>query len=172
MAMRNSDDVLKVLRLGHSFVRNLKSFISQNMPELNFNVKLDPKEVMIQFSGKSGASVDSLSACQLRDIDDFEPHLVILDIGTNNLAHPTIDPEQLASAMVQLVNTLIIFNATVTINQPKFCSGHCSACLGIIANFSVGNIWRFFIAQIGRNVNISGLFYSSHCSFTVIFTAL
>ena len=107
MATRNSDDVLKVLLLGHLFVCNLKSFIWQYMPELNFNLKLDAKEVMIQFSGKSGASVVSLRACQLSDIDDFEPHLVILDIGTNDLAHPTIDPEQLASAMVQLINTLI-----------------------------------------------------------------
>ena len=99
--------VLKCLILGHSFVRNLKTFIGSNLPQYNYTLKLDPKEVMVQFSGKSGANVESLKTCQLADVEDFEPELVILDIGTNDLCLSTYDPSKLASAILSLVKSLI-----------------------------------------------------------------
>ena len=60
MDARASDEVLKTLLLGHSFVSHFKSFVRSRIPELNFNLNLDPKEVMIQYSGKPGATVESL----------------------------------------------------------------------------------------------------------------
>ena len=99
--------VLKCLILGHSFVRNLKNFIGSNLSSFNYTLKLDPKEVMIQFSGKSGANIESLKELQLGDVQDFEPELVILDIGTNDLCLSTCDPVKLASAIVGLVDFLI-----------------------------------------------------------------
>lgn len=62
---------------------------------------------MIQYSGKPGATVESLKECQLSVVEDFEPHLVILDIGTNDLALPSSSPEKLASAIAELVHTLL-----------------------------------------------------------------
>ena len=73
--------MLKCLILGHSFVCNVEIFIGSNLPQYNYTLKFDPKEVIIQFSGKPSATVESLKACQLADIKYFEPELVILDIG-------------------------------------------------------------------------------------------
>ena len=107
MDARTSDEVIKTLLLRHSFVTQFKSFVRSRIPELNFNLNLDPKEVMIQYSGKHGATVESLKECQLSVVEDFEPHFVILDIGTNDLALPSSSPEKLASAIVELVHTLL-----------------------------------------------------------------
>ena len=103
----SSESVLKTLILGHSFVRHFKNFIKSRMPDYNFTLKLDPREVMIQYSGKSGATVGSLRLCQLPDVKDFEPQLVILDIGTNDLSHPSGNPEKLALDIEKLVDTLL-----------------------------------------------------------------
>ena len=60
---------------------------------------------MVQFSGKSGATIESLKRTQLSDVRDFELEIVILDIGTNDLS--TCSPGQLASAIAALVETLL-----------------------------------------------------------------
>ena len=99
--------MLKCLILGHSFVRNLKIFIGSNLPQYNYTLKLNQKEIMIQFSSKPSPTVESLKACQLADIEYFEPELVILDIGTNELCHATYEPSKLASAILSLVDILI-----------------------------------------------------------------
>ena len=99
--------VLKCLLLGHSFVNNFKKFIRSNPSEFNFTLNLDPKEVMIQFSGSPGANVESLKSSQLSIVEDFEPELVILDIGTNDLCFTNADPIKLASTIDNLVDTLI-----------------------------------------------------------------
>ena len=57
---------------------------------------------MIQYSGYPGASVDALIQLGLSDVYDFEPDLVILDIGTNDLS--SSPPEKVANAIVFLVN--------------------------------------------------------------------
>ena len=62
---------------------------------------------MIQFSGKPSATVESLKACQLADVEYFEPELVILDIGTNELCLATYALSKLASAILSLVDILI-----------------------------------------------------------------
>ena len=77
------------------------------MPEYNFTLKSDPRGVMIQCSGKSGATVDSVKECQLLDVEDFEPELAILENGTNDLPLPAYDPEKLASATEKLADSLI-----------------------------------------------------------------
>lgn len=104
---QTSTYVLKTLILGHSFVRHFKNFIKSRLSEYNFTLNLDPREVMIQYSGQSGATVDSLRARQLSDVKDFEPELVILDIGTNDLSLPTCNAEMLTSAIEKLIDTLL-----------------------------------------------------------------
>ena len=76
----SSESVLKTLILGHSFVRHFKNFIKSRMPEYNFTLKLDPREVMIQYSGKSGATVDSLRLCQLPDVKDLNHSSLFLTL--------------------------------------------------------------------------------------------
>lgn len=47
-----------VLVVGHSFILNLKNFIRQNNYLMNLN--LDPKEVMVQYSGIRGGTISSM----------------------------------------------------------------------------------------------------------------
>ena len=60
---------------------------------------------MIQYSGYSGASVHSLQERGLTDVSDFEPELVILDIGTKDFSHSS--PQAEASAISALVDKLL-----------------------------------------------------------------
>lgn len=96
---------VKVQIFGHSFVSRFKTFIRKNSSDFNFNLNLNKQEVMIQYSGYPGASVQSLASRGLGDIEDFEPELVILDIGTNDLAYKSA--EEVASSIKSLVDTLI-----------------------------------------------------------------
>lgn len=60
---------------------------------------------MIQNSGYPGASVNSLASWGLSAVADFEPDLVILDIGTNGLSSKS--PDAVATAISDLVDDLI-----------------------------------------------------------------
>ena len=90
--------VLKAMLIGHSYVRHLIKCVKQRSREFTFTLNLDPKDVIKQFSGESGATVDSLTNYQLRDIEDFEPDIVI-DIGTDDLSLPSLGPETLTSQL-------------------------------------------------------------------------
>ena len=85
---------------GHSFISYFKRFIRTNASDFDYNLNLDKREVMIQFSSYPGASVEGSS-----DVYDFEPDLVILDIGTKDLS--SSPPETVANAIVSLVNSLL-----------------------------------------------------------------
>ena len=75
------------------------------MPLISINLNLDKREVMIRFSGYPGAMVKALIQRGLSENYDFEPDLVILDIGTNDLS--SSPPETVANAIVSLVNSLL-----------------------------------------------------------------
>ena len=90
---------------GHSFITHFKRFIRTNASDFDYNLNLDKREVMIQYSGYPGASVEALIQRGLSDVYDFEPDLVILDIGTNDLS--SSPPEKVANDSVSLVNSLL-----------------------------------------------------------------
>ena len=90
---------------GHSFITNFKRFIRTNASDFDYKINLDKREVVIQFSGYPGASVEALIQLGLSDVYDFEPDLVILDIGSNNLS--SSPPETVANVIVSLVNSLL-----------------------------------------------------------------
>ena len=79
MAARTS-----VLVLGHSFVR--RAFDYMQTKDLR-NLNLPSEHFIVTFSGRGGASLDVMSA--LYTDCGFTPDLVILDIGTNDLASVT-----------------------------------------------------------------------------------
>ena len=97
--------VVKVQLFGHSFISPFKRFIRTNASDFDYNLNLDKLEVMIRFSGYPCASVKALIQRGLSDVYDFEPDLVILDIGTNDLS--SSPPETVANAIVSLVYSLL-----------------------------------------------------------------
>ena len=62
---------------------------------------------MVQYSSLPGANVQSLRDSRLTDVKDFEPDIVILQIGTNDLADPKCTHDMLVSAIKDLVDTLL-----------------------------------------------------------------
>ena len=62
---------------------------------------------MVQYSSLPGANVQSLRDSRLTDVKDFEPDIVILQIGTNDLADPKCTHDMLVSARKDLVDTLL-----------------------------------------------------------------
>ena len=90
---------------GHSFITHFKRFIRTNASDFDYNLNLDKREVMIQFSGYPGALVEALIHWGLSNVYDFEPDLVVLEIGTNDLL--SSPPETVANAIVSLVNSLL-----------------------------------------------------------------
>ena len=102
-----SSMVYKILLLGHSFISHFKRFVKASRPYFNFSLNLDPREVMVQYSSLPGANVQSLRDSRLTDVKDFEPDIVILQIGTNDLADPKCTHDMLVYARKDLVDTLL-----------------------------------------------------------------
>lgn len=78
---KRTTDPVKVLIVGHSFIANLKSYVRRNFSsKINFSLGLDPKEIMTQYSDRRSGSFD-----QIESVQDFDPHIVVLLLGSNDL---------------------------------------------------------------------------------------
>ena len=99
--------VYKILLLGHSFISQFKRFVKNNQTHFTYSLNLDPREVMVQYSSLPGATVTAIRKKRLSDVEDFEPDMVILQIGTNDLADDQCTHETLISAITDLVDTLL-----------------------------------------------------------------
>lgn len=95
----------RILVLGHSFIVRLKSFLKRNVAEHNFTLNLDPAQFMIQYSGRSGANVEKLRS-DLEIVADFEPTVIVLQIGTNDLCNSFKSIEDVAGSIFALAEHL------------------------------------------------------------------
>ena len=97
-------NVPKVLILGHSFVKRLYQDISRGFDDradLNFGLE---GSLSVHFYGVGGRTVDKLRAFDLGIINSLSPEIVILEIGTNDLAN--LPPEMVSSALDDVVQFL------------------------------------------------------------------
>ena len=99
--------VRKILLLGHSFISHFKRFLKTNLNTFSYSINLNPREVMVQYASCPGATVEKLERTCMSDVEDFEPDVVVLQIGTNDLADPTCTPEKLVKKITGLVRTLL-----------------------------------------------------------------
>ena len=81
---------VKILVMGDSFIANFKEFLKKNWEEYSISLNLHLREVMIQYSSKRGGTVQKLQTHQLQDVTDFEPDIVFLQIGSNDLCDEPI----------------------------------------------------------------------------------
>lgn len=97
--------VPKVLILGHSFVKRLSRDISRGIdPRMDLNFGLEG-DVSIRLSGVGGRTVEKLRRFDLSNISSFAPDILILEVGTNDLAH--LAPEVVGSAIDDLVHLIL-----------------------------------------------------------------
>ena len=73
----------------------------------------------MQYSSLPGATVTAIREKRLSDVEDFDPDMVILQIGTNDLADDQCTHETLISAITDVVDTLLYTYATSL--SCKFC---------------------------------------------------
>lgn len=94
----------KIQILGHSYVTRLKHFIARS-EKLQFDFGFQVKH-LVQYSGMPGAKVTTLRR-NLGAVSDFEPDILFLVIGTNDLYDPANTPESVSASILDLVDTLL-----------------------------------------------------------------
>ena len=93
-----------VLVLGHSFVRRLKQDIAHSF-DARAKADFDLGQSTVLFMHEvCGRTVSKLRGYDIFEVEKFRPEVVILEIGTNDLAK--IGPEVVGSAIDDLVDYL------------------------------------------------------------------
>ena len=99
------DNTANILILGHSFVRRLQTFLTEHHDRraaLNMNL---PHE-NISFLGIGGRTVSKMLSFDLDKIKAFQPKVIILELGTNDLCVVGQRPESVGSDIEHLVQVL------------------------------------------------------------------
>ena len=97
---------LRILILGHSFIRRLRSFIERNHEydlSLDFNLT---EHVVVGWHGVGGRTVQKINQYDLDVVESFRPDIVFLQVGTNDLTHANLTPVLVGSAIEDLVRLL------------------------------------------------------------------
>ncbi|MES9971265.1 MAG: SGNH/GDSL hydrolase family protein [Candidatus Thiodiazotropha sp.] len=101
-------DPIRVLIVGHSFIANLKNYIRRNLSsEINYALGLHPKDVMIQYSDRRGGSLSTFRQHQLESVHDFEPHIVVLQLGSNDLCNRQTTVENFTNDYHSVIKDLL-----------------------------------------------------------------
>ena len=91
-----------MLILGHSLIRRLNSFITDST-HLDHRFMIH-EAAQFKWYGVGGRTVEKTIRCDLHVVESFVPHIVILQLGTNDLSH--LDPLVAASEIEDLVSIL------------------------------------------------------------------
>ena len=101
-----SSSPLKVVILGHSFVRRTSDYINQDKSGALHNFGLSPTTHTISFISRPGGKARNMKNAYSQ-IQAIEPDLVLLDIGTNDLQSSS--PSVLVSQVYNIFRTLVYF---------------------------------------------------------------
>lgn len=96
----------RILVLGHSFVWRMNKFITETtFPCVDRHFHLTDA-VPISFHGIGGRTVDSLRASDLHAVSAFNPTVIILEIGSNDLCDPNSAAPEIAANILRLIQIL------------------------------------------------------------------
>ena len=98
---------LKVLIMGDSFIANFKTFLKDHQEEFSYSLNLPLSQVMVQYSSLRGGNVEKLQTYRLEDVEDFEPDIVLLQIGSNDLCDMNSTPESVAKSIIDLADKFV-----------------------------------------------------------------
>ena len=98
----------RVLVLGDSFIRRLRLFVGSHSPNFHLGFNLHFRAVF-KWRGFGGRTVAKtiqhvLHHCYIIVVASFQPHIVILQLGCNNLT--SCEPVHVGSAIDDLVKLL------------------------------------------------------------------
>ena len=94
----------KVLVLGHSFVKRLKSDLDKNFNHRASRTFGLVGTAQVHLQGTDGRTVGKLQPYNLHVVRQLMPDIVVLEVGTNDL--PSVAPEVVGSSIEDLVVTL------------------------------------------------------------------
>ena len=99
------DNTSNILILGHSFVRRLQTFLPEHQDRrAAHNMNLPHENV--SFLGIGGRTVSKMLSFDLEKIKAFQPKVIILELGTNDLCVVGQRPESVGSDIEHLVQVL------------------------------------------------------------------
>ena len=93
-----------ILILGHSFVSKLRTYAHLNHGNINMGAPLD--KVTVFMRGIPGAYLSGIMQ-EVDLIQELRPKLVILQIGSNDLSSPTVNPVSLAEEIIQFAQLIL-----------------------------------------------------------------
>ena len=118
-----------LLVIGHSFIRRLRDFLAHSRTNGNaFGADLDLRDDFrtVIFHGVGGMTLDQLRA-ETDLIKETAPQALVIQIGTNDLAHTKCNPVELANDIIKFAQMLVFrgFVSHVVIGQilPRVISG-------------------------------------------------
>ena len=102
----SSQDTLRILLLGHSFVWRLAQFAAEaTIPCISSDFHLmGPSSV--QFYGIGGRTLTKLRQFDLSLVAQFKPTILLLEIGSNDLINPRLEATDLATNIFRLAQQL------------------------------------------------------------------
>ena len=99
------DNTANILILGHSFVRCLQTFLTEHHDRRAAHHMNLPHE-NISFLGIGGRTISKILSFDLDKIKAFQPKVIILELGTNDLCVVGQRPESVGSDIEHLVQVL------------------------------------------------------------------
>lgn len=96
----------RILVLGHSFIWRLKRFMTNStLPCVEPDFALPPS-TLLRFHGVGGRTVPALRRHDLSVVAAFNPTIIVLEIGSNDLCDPNLTVLTLATNILHLINLL------------------------------------------------------------------
>ena len=110
----NTHDVPRVLIVGHSFISRLRTDIQVNRRlHSNFNLI----QCTVRCCGISGARIDTIMQ-NYTCLSDYKPHIVLLQIGGNDICNHHLHPETLA---FHIINFMTMLRTNYNVSQGIIC---------------------------------------------------
>ncbi|XP_061192120.1 uncharacterized protein LOC133200319 [Saccostrea echinata] len=96
---------VKVVILGHSFIRRLRDFVFAT-PDF-YNLRLYPSHFSVEFRARGGLTIRQLANCSSL-INFVDQDVCFLQIGSNDLCDASLPVKDIANAITSFASFLII----------------------------------------------------------------
>lgn len=91
----------------HLFVRRIINFLKNNAGNSSSNEQFDlKKSCLVELIGKGSRTVERLMRYDLRATRARKPDILVLEIGSNDLCDPSVDPEILGGTIIAFMDVL------------------------------------------------------------------
>ena len=101
---------IRIAVTGHSFVRHLLLFIDNdedNLDRYNRGFNLYRENCETEFIYKSGCNIPQFVSHLEAQVIKMLPHIIIIELGTNDLSNPSVTPSKLADQLLRMSKALL-----------------------------------------------------------------